>query len=141
MRWKRGRFRPVVQNLGQKLKFAQEEYSQPLTVAAGINFRLGEGLSLGMDVRRMVYEEQTSLSVGTEYWLMGRVALRGGYLSQASGTFPSAGRSEAAASRLGPLSGLNMGLGLRIAGYQMDYALSPSAEFGNTHRLSLSLKF
>jgi hypothetical protein len=132
-----------VQNLGPSMRFVEEGYRLPLSVTGGASWRLTHAFVTDVDVRHLVYEKKTSVSVGTEFWVMNRIALRSGYLSSlggSSGRFVSS--SESAASRLSSsLTGMHMGLGLKIYSGQMDYALTPSGEFGSAHRLSLSYRF
>jgi hypothetical protein len=131
-----------IQNLGPRMKFVQDSFQLPLTVTGGIAYRPQGPFQLALDVRRDIYDERNSVSVGTEYWLLDRVAMRTGYISYLAGSSSaSVVPSDKSASRLGSLTGFNMGLGLRMGGCQMDYAFTPSGEFGNTQRLSLSLNF
>jgi len=131
-----------LQNLGPRMKFVQEAYDLPLTAAAGVNFKFAQDVQMGLDVRHLPRDGETSMSFGTEYWVMGRVALRAGYAGAlAQSAVGLAGGAENAAARLGRQLGVNMGLGIQLAGYQMDYALMPAGEFGGTHRLSISTKF
>jgi len=44
-------------------------------------------------------------------------------------------------ANLGGLSGLGAGLGLRMRGYNLDYAFTPFGELGNVQRLSLGARF
>ncbi|MBI4397197.1 MAG: PorV/PorQ family protein [Elusimicrobia bacterium] len=117
-----------IQNLGPGLRLIDDTYRLPFSVTGGFQYQFFDGISLGADFRRYVYERRNTISLGTEYWLMNRVALRAGYNEVQGGT----------TSRLGQWTGIHMGLGLKTMNTQMDYALTPSAEFGNTHRLSFS---
>jgi hypothetical protein len=130
----------AVQNAGPGLKFINEKFALPLSISAGLQCHHGGGLTLAADVRRLVPERRTTVGVGTEYWLLDRVALRAGYLSSSSST--SLGTTaDSSAAILGRGVGVNMGFGLRLGGAQMDYALIPSSAFGDTHHLSFSAKF
>jgi hypothetical protein len=93
-----------------------------------------------VDVQQLVYERKTAVRFGSEYWMMGRVALRGGYLAQSQNS-SSTRSDESSASHLGILNGFQMGIGLSLGRYQMDYALVPAGELGNTQRLSLTFSF
>jgi long-subunit fatty acid transport protein len=125
----------VVRNVGPSMKFIDQKTALPTTAALGTQLRLGGGLSAVLDVKRAVFQGKTSVALGTEYWLMDRLALRAGYLS--TGDLPSSGLSGSSTT---PWS-MQMGVGVRIASYQMDYALTPAGPFGNTQRLSLGYVF
>ena len=126
-------------NLGPSLKFAEESYDLPLSMTAGASWRVGSSLLLSADVRRLVHSDQTEMSAGAEYWVFDALALRTGYLSQIGALAGSAASSKA--SGLDGLSGLGAGIGLRIYRYQLDYALVPQGELGQTHRISLTAGF
>ncbi len=130
----------ALQNLGPSMKFIEQRYKLPLSLTVGVNMKIASDLRAGLDVQQLIYENKTAVRFGTEYRLMGRVALRGGYLAQSQRS--SSNRSdESSASQLGLLNGFQMGIGLSLGRYQMDYALVPAGELGNTQRLSLSFSF
>lgn len=130
----------AAQNIGPQMKFYDEGFNLPMSLAGGAAWHAKGGFQVGMDLRHEIHGGRTSISLGSEYWLMGKIALRGGYLAQG----PSAASqisSDDDRSGMDSLGGVNMGLGLRLGAYQMDYALVPAGELGATQRLSLSAKF
>lgn len=62
-------------------------------------------------------------NLGLEYWLLDKLALRGGY-------------------QLGvDLGGLSAGAGFRFSGLGLDYAFVPYSALGNSHRISVNYAF
>jgi hypothetical protein len=131
-----------LQNAGPKMRFIDEGYDLPLTASVGASYRFGHLLTLSADTRRWLRTGNTSFSLGTEFWAFDTVALRGGYLSRL-GSFARSGSTlgEKAGARLEGFTGLGAGLGLKLGNYQMDYAIAPYGELGNTHRISISADF
>jgi hypothetical protein len=130
----------VLQNAGPGMKFFDEAYSLPLTLSAGAAYDLGGFMTVSADVRRRLYTGNTSVSIGTEFWLFNTVALRSGYLGRV-GAFTNSGLRSNADSRLERLTGLGAGMGIRLHRYQVDYAIEPYGELGSTHRISLTANF
>ncbi|MBI4801834.1 MAG: PorV/PorQ family protein [Elusimicrobia bacterium] len=117
-----------VQNLGTKMKYISQKDPLPLTVAAGLMFSVIPGVNLALDVKRQVYDKQTGVSFGTEYALLSGVALRAGYLT-----------SNRAASMNN--TGFSAGAGLNFWNTQLDYAVTPYGDLGNTQKITLKKKF
>ncbi len=125
----------AVQNLGPGLKFLEERSSLPLSFTAGAGYRLpGMGMLLALDVKYMLYDKKTSVSVGTEYSVFSFVTLRAGYLAALTGG-TGAGDFKRASNSMGA------GFGLKLRGIGADYAFTPFGELGNTQRFSLSMRF
>jgi hypothetical protein len=131
----------AVQNIGPQMKFIDEAYSLPLTISGGVGYRIG-GMVLAVDISQGVYSNNTSMSIGTEYWIYNAVALRTGYLSRVmSFSKTNSDINGDLGSKLENIAGLGAGIGLKIANYQVDYALVPYGELGNTQRITLSAGF
>ena len=83
------------------------------------------GLILAMDLN---YAIDTSLDArfGTEYRFGNGISVRGGYRTGTGFDFPA---------------GLSVGAGYNTASYQLDYALIPYGDMGNTHRVSFTIRF
>ncbi len=135
-------FGAAIQNLGPGMRFFKESYALPLTASAGAAWEPWQGLTLALDLRQRIHTGNTSVSLGTEFWVFSAVALRGGYLSRV-GSFAKtdSGLKSGADSRLEAFTGLGAGVGLRLFNYQLDYALTPYGELGNAQRLSLQVEF
>lgn len=119
----------ALQNLGTGLKFVSVTDPFPTTVKAGVAYKLLDGtFLLAADADYALQDSKLSFRGGMEYWLQGMVAPRIGY-------------RVAPASDLTTLSGLGMGLGLKVSELQLDYAYLPQGDLGNTHRVSLGYKF
>ena len=69
-----------VQNLGTPMKYINQKDPLPLTFATGLLFSVAPGFSMALDVKRLVYDKQTDVSVGTEYSFIPGFALRTGYM-------------------------------------------------------------
>jgi hypothetical protein len=121
-----------VQNLGTGIKYLSQTDQLPLSVNAGLTVRAFPGVSLGLEVKRLVYDKQTVFSAGAEYALMAGsgmgLALRGGYgltgITQANSN-----------------NGLSVGAGIMALGAQLDYAMTPGTGLGSIQRITLKKKF
>jgi hypothetical protein len=135
-------FGAAVQNLGADLKFVSESYRLPLSVAFGAGYTPLANMTVAADLRHEVYVGATSLNLGSEYWAMNTVALRAGYNAPMSaGDGASAYKGMSDGTTFDAFTGLNMGLGLKLSRYQVDYALVPYGDLGSTHRLSFAARF
>jgi len=97
-------------------------------VAAVLLINLIPGFNLALDVKRLVYDKQTALSIGSEYSFMPGFALRTGYMA-ANNTVNLKNR------------GLNLGAGVNFLSTQLDYSAAPFGELGNTQKVTLTKKF
>lgn len=117
------------QNLGGKMKLYQEEFNLPQIYRGGIAYRAQDKYWLAVEARKLG-EADISYAVGTEgEFSLGSTAiafLRLGYNS---------GRSK----NTGP--GVSAGLGLSFLKFSLDYAFSPFGDLGDTHRISLAVRF
>lgn len=120
-----------IQNLGRGLKFLDQEDPLPTMVSAGASYRLAGVLGLAAEVRHEVRDRRLTASIGTEYSLLGALALRAGYASNAVKSVP--GNS--------PLSGLGGGLGMRWKAVSADYSFTPFGALGDVQRVGLSARF
>jgi len=120
-----------LQNTGTKLKMEDVEQadSLPQNFKLGISYKIlndsPHSLILGFDIDKPTASDaKAGLSLGTEYWNRGLIALRLGYLSKE-----------------GDVKGLTQGIGIRYRGYELDFANVPWGELGNVQRISLTVKF
>lgn len=125
----------TLQNLGPKMKFIREGYNLPLTISAGLAYRVfANALTLGMGITHRVFEQKTDFGFGSEYWVGNIFALRGKYNLLSSNNQLTANRST-------EIPRFGAGLGFRLLAYQFDYAFTPYSELGETHRISFTAKF
>ena len=110
-----------------------ESSQLPLTLSAGMGYRLPLGLGLGLDFRNRPNSGSTEVSLGTEYAIMSQLALRLGYASS-HGTMSGS-------SKVSDLMGLAAGFGVNAYGLNMDYSMTPFGGLGNAHRISLGARF
>lgn len=119
----------AVLNLGGELKYANEGDPLPLNIKPGVAWKGkagGKALNAVLDADLIVNDSVNLINLGFEYWMIEQLGLRAGY---------QLGRDKGA----GP--GIGAGLGFRHAGLGVDYAFVPFGDLGDTHRVSLSLKF
>lgn len=146
MQYKIGQFLSgiTVQNIGTKMKFIEKSYPLPLNYKFGIGWQpFGTALNIAVDVNKP-NDNKINYHVGTEYWVGDVIALRAGYLhgdavQRKALTGKGFGRTNN--NELISLTGMMAGAGFRIFGYGFDYAFVPYGELGNTHRVSLEIKF
>jgi hypothetical protein len=122
-----------VENAGPGLRYLEERWPLPLTLAAGAAYRLRSGLTLALDLRRRPRAGSSEVSLGTEYRLGGGFALRAGYVASRQDA-----RYAADAASIGSFAG---GFGYATRRYGLDYAITPNADLGQVHRFSLSARF
>jgi len=116
----------AVRNLGSSMKFDQESFALPRTVATGVSWTgvwLGEALTVAVDGEQPNDGKQT-VGAGVELSTLQMVILRGGYTSKGD---------------LG--TGLRLGAGLRFKTVQVDYAFAGAGDLGQTHRIGLTFRF
>lgn len=134
----------AVQNIGTKMKFLHESYPLPLNYKFGIAWQpLGTVLNIALDINKPI-DNKLNYHIGTEYWVGQVIALRTGYLHRdlvQKNALTGKGFGTNNNSELIGLTGLMAGAGFRILGYGLDYAFVPYGELGNTHRVSLNMKF
>jgi len=118
----------AVQNLGRGMKFMEQRDHLPLSFAAGLSVSVIPGVNLAFDAKRLVYDKQTTISFGTEYAILSGLALRSGYLANASN-----GNTKN--------NGFSAGLGINLWDASMDYAVTPYGELGNTQKVTLKKRF
>jgi len=113
-----------LQNLGSGLKFIQDKSDLPMNLKGGASVKLlDDHLLIVLDVNKPI-DNDLNLRLGFEYWLIDTFAMRGGYRTD-----------------IEICSGFSGGLGLKVMNYHLDYGFVPYSELGDTHRISLSMKF
>ncbi|OGS51883.1 MAG: hypothetical protein A3J79_14050 [Elusimicrobia bacterium RIFOXYB2_FULL_62_6] len=138
------KFGVSVANLGTEIKFEDESYPLPLVTRVGVSADFKGKLPLlacaGMDFPN---DSKGVLRLGLEYTGFENLALRAGYK-----TVSSSDRDAVLGTSLGGgssgvsnLYGFFMGVGFKFHGVNLDYALLPYGELGNSHRFSVGMKF
>ena len=120
-----------VQNLGNKTGYINQKDDLPLSVSVGSLLNIAGGFGIAADIKRLVYEKETTISLGTEYTILSGISplsLRTGYMSE-NGLVSS------------KTKGFSFGIGLNILNTQMDYSVTPYNELGNTQNITLKRKF
>ena len=121
----------AAQNIGPKIKFLEEGSSLPLTARAGAGYMLLDNVLLSFDVGRQINESKTVFSFGSEYAVFNSFFMRAGYL----------GNATAGGSGLADAGGFKAGFGLKLKGFNLDYAVTPFGDIGKAHRISLGAGF
>lgn len=118
----------AIRNLGPSARFIDKKERLPLTIAAGLQYKmLADCLRLSLDVARVSDRgEAAELHLGAGYTLKELLTLRAGY---------STGQD------IGP--GLAGGAGFNLLNDRLilDYSFSPFSDLGDSHRMALSFKF
>lgn len=122
----------VVQNVGPKMKFIEDEFSLPLTYRLGVAYQMGKLMRCAFDIKK-VKDEKLDSYVGLESWLGNWLALR---VSQGTKSDDKLGKFK------GLPTGIAVGCGLNISqSVVLDYAYLPYGDLGETHQFSISMKF
>ena len=120
----------ALQNIGTKMKFEDEEEKLPMNVKLGGAYNIRKNWFVAVDVNAPS-DDEINIGAGTEY------AYR---LNKEINISGRAGYSTALRDT-GGLNGLTAGLGAGYSGYALDYAFVPFGDLGQTHRISLGIKF
>jgi outer membrane protein OmpA-like peptidoglycan-associated protein len=126
-----------VQNLGFFSSYSQYSFqgNLPLDYRAGLAYRFRPQqpthFLLGVDLEKPV-DEDPIVHTGGEFWYGGKsfaVAARGGY------------SFDPLYQDLGGETGASLGVGLRVIGFELNYALVPFGLLGDTQRFSITYRF
>ncbi|MBN2408057.1 MAG: PorV/PorQ family protein [Elusimicrobia bacterium] len=126
----------AVRNLGPGMKFISETYSLPLTFSFGTGLVIG-GIRLGADTSWEAADGNVKLAFGTEYLPVQFLSLRGGYFLNALRSAVEPDKEKLFSRK----NGLGGGIGVKVLGYRLDYAVVPYAELGTTQRMSFLFQF
>lgn len=122
-------FSLVMQNLGTEMKFKDVSDPLPLSLKAGMLYKLKPRLNLTGELGEYFRDEKFYPAFGGEYWFRDSFALRGGY------------KFGYDTANLGAEVGLSLGFGLKVAGLGVDYAYLPFGDLGNVHRFGFWMQF
>ena len=118
-------------NMGTGLKYRERTDKLPALgrMGAAVKFK---NILLAADLL-MPKGAKMYFAAGTEFCAYQaenlRFLLRAGYNGRTS------------SSKLGGMTGFSAGTGFDISGFSVDYAFTPFGDLGNSHRISLSMKF
>jgi len=113
-----------IQNIGAEIKFIEEGDALPRNIKLGVAYKGIKDLTLALDVN-LPGDGEIYGCIGYEYWVANSTALRIGY-------------------RGGPGDegiGVTTGAGFRAGRISLDYAFVSYGDLGNTHRISLGMRF
>lgn len=115
------------QHIGTKVKFDEQSFLLPFNLKFGASYRIYP-VHFVADVNRPS-DDNVSVGFGASLVVAEMFHLRSGYRHRFGG------------NSLGALSGLSLGLGLSVEGYQVDYAFASMGKLGPVHRVSLLMSF
>ena len=115
------------------MKFKEETFPLPLTYKADLALKLLPNAVLTLEVRKEQDTDDLSYHAGAEIYLFNTLALRAGYNSKIADT--ELGKTTSLTN------GLTVGAGLKLGKLNLDYAFVPYGEIGDTHRMSLGVRF
>jgi long-subunit fatty acid transport protein len=120
-----------IQNIGTGIKFVKEIAPPPVGFKLGCEMKLfDKKLNIHLDLNKPV-DYNLKLHLGVEYWLIKDIiAFRAGYRYQFGSSNDYNG-----------LANISAGVGFRYFPVTIDYAFVPYGDLGNTHRISLNIKF
>ena len=115
-----------VRNFSTEVKFEEEDFQLPMIFTIGISANVFDFIEVGGPEQALLLTIDTThprsqpeqIKVGLEYSFMGRIFLRGGYIS---------GNSE---------DDFSFGFGLEYQGIDFDYAYTPFGLFDNVQRFT-----
>jgi len=108
----------AVQNLGDGIKFIEQDDPLPLTTKGGISFKLGP-ITLAGDLYKLK-DDDPEMNGGAELMLGNVLAIRGGYNTAKT---------------------YSAGLGLTMGKISIEYAFVPYEEIDNSQRIAVKVKF
>lgn len=120
----------AVQHIGSGMKFVQERGSLPQTIRGGVSRSFFQEKLLGALEISKANDNDATLHSGLEYSVSNLLTLRGGYQVTPGNDLGVTG-----------LTNISAGFGMQLNRFNLDYAFLPFGELGNTHRLSLLIKF
>lgn len=144
----------AMRNLGAPVRFISQSYPLPLTVAAGIACQPplsgGHPLLIACEAAQPVHAGQ-ALHIGAEYTAARTVAFRLGYAERSDTPRAALTGSAFREGISDGLTGFTAGIGCVISMRRapdaptdtitLDYAFAPYGELGDTHRISLGLRW
>jgi hypothetical protein len=111
----------ALRNLGPAMTFVDDPDPLPLTAALGASWRRG-AFTISAEAAR-ARGTDTVLRAGSEYWLLGALALRGGYMVRAEMD-----------------DGITAGIGIVWKCFELDYAFVPFGEINDSHHVGLTVR-
>lgn len=139
-----GRFRlgAALVDLGPAMRFTNDYSPLPQSLRAGVSVDYAP-VTASVETEIVRGESDPIYKVGVEYAAASVLALRVGYFSRSSASRRAlkGGALGADGGGATALLGLTAGFGLRVTRYAFDYAFVPYGELGNTHQMSLSVRF
>jgi len=120
----------AVQNMGTQIKFIDQSDPLPFNIKVGGAYEIKSNWLAVLDVNAPI-DNAVFAGAGTEYVYRVKEKIdligRAGYNTENIQT--------------GGMNGVTAGIGVRYAGYCLDYAFVPYGDLGNTQRISLSIRF
>ena len=126
-----------INNLGTGMKFISERDALPTTAGIGLGYSLSHVL-LTLDAKQPIQGGKSNIGIGMELVPSSILTLRTGYLATMGSNVSGDSSNQ---DRLSRFAGFGAGIGLRLGRYQLDYAMVPHAELGESQLFSLAVTF
>jgi hypothetical protein len=125
----------ALQNLGTKMKFLNKSEKLPFTIKVGAGYDMpikSRTIKLALDLNAPI-DDQMYAAFGAEYNIKGLI-------QEDLQLIPRIGYNTNT-NDLEGTKNINIGSGFEYKGYRLDYAWSPYGELGDSHQISLLVKF
>jgi hypothetical protein len=119
-----------IRNLGTRIKYINESEELPLIACVGLGMTIDNSMDIGISISNNLTENTFEFGVGATFDITKNLSLIGGFRREISN------QSDSSV----PLF-FNAGIGFKISNFNLDYAFVPLGDIGNTHRISVTLKF
>ncbi|MDD5687531.1 MAG: PorV/PorQ family protein [Elusimicrobia bacterium] len=119
-----------LQNLGGKMKYIESGDNLPMTIRVGGGYNIQPEWLVGLEMTA-VNDSELGIGAGTEYK----------YAASEGATLIGRAGYNTKTKDIGGLKGLSLGAGIELKSCGVDYAFVPFGDLGDTHRVSLNLKF
>lgn len=127
----------VISNIGEKMKFIEQEDPLPLIYRVGMLF--SPAAILNLTAEGSVDSSKTVAGrVGTEWRPVSGLALRLGYRTDTSRELS---KSRPSSSPVALVAGITTGVGFELFGQRFDYAWLPLGQLGYTQYFSVAITF
>jgi len=120
----------VITNLGGSLKYISESSSLPMNIKIGCGYKIKKDIITSFDIV-LPSDNEIIVAVGGEY----NYRIKDGFIVSGRLGYNTITKD------IDGLKGITLGLGANYKNYKLDYAFVPYGDLGNTHKISLGLKF
>jgi len=120
-----------IRNLGTRIKYISESEELPLIACVGLGMTINNSMDIGINISNNLTENTFEFGVGAIFNITKNLSLIGGFRREIN--------NQSIESSVPFI--FNGGIGFKISNLNLDYAFVPLGDIGNTHRISVTLKF